>query len=425
MRRRKKKMKSQLVLSALVALALSGCANGGNPQTGKSFNIASIKAGIAAGTTTPQESAEEMALAAEQLAQSTNAVYALRLAKASLELDPSNVRAKFWSAALAPAMELKGFVTRLEPIAKATPRRYRGYLKFKNDIEQGTPVKAVRDFFLKGPKDIRSEDEIQDTISAVTLRMEELRQTLKSLKGEELTVYRNPETITDMEKWESAQRSCSASSENGTITLHGCDISAAYQVKLNGADFEVMQQAIAGYQVYIGAMNSYSFHGAINAAEMGKMNPANTLEVLLADPKFGTLRDGRNLAVIPEIAVDAALGARSAIQLQQELCAKQGGQTWTRPGYAFGSGSCELPDDGFEAALKTIEALAQGPANVVFHVDGQNKNVKMDIPAFTKAPPADVRTLRLSSNGHCTSIGDKTLGGLFPNGDFDQLADCP
>ncbi len=421
-------MKSELfqkiAVAALAVFALNACSkNDATPQQ-KAFSKGSIEDAIASGQTTPKEASEEMALAAEQLAQSANFSYAQRLAKLSLAVDPTNVRARLWNAILAPTMELKGIVTRLEPLAQKNPARYRQYLEEKAKIEKDVPVKSVRDFMLKGPKDVQSEEEIQATLSAITMRMDELRLTLKDLKNEELTIYRNPETVTDEDRWNESMKSCTASSENGTITVHGCDLTRAYQVKLNGADFMVMQQAVAGYQLYIGLLNTYSVHGAIEAADKSR-NSTEIMTRLYNDPKFGKIRDGRNLAVIPDVALDAVLAARSAVQLQRDLCAQQGQSTWSREGYLIGEGSCELPDNRFEAALQTIEMLAKGPADLFVNNKGRSTAVKVDLVGFTRRPLIDVRSLQptpvRTPCGTRLEIGDKTLGGLFPQGDSGLL----
>lgn len=423
-------MKPALFLTAaLSTLMLTAC--GQSKSEPQSFNLGSIESGLTTGSftnsagqpTTREQSAEELALAAEQLAQSANFAYAARLADEALRVDSKNVRARFWKAVAGPMMELKGFATRLEPIAMKTPERAQIYKAAIVDLKAATTVKSVSDFIFQGPKDIQSEDEIQDTLSRVTLKMDELRKTVKSMKREELVIYRSPDSANDQD-FAGDIRGCTAhESASNVVTLENCDLSGTRQVRLNAADFEVIQQGVAAFQVYIGLINSYSLHGALDTFEKTKDQKIDMGIELLKDARFGTLRDSRTFAVLPELASDAVLAARAALKLQKQACASKAGN-WSRRGHLISEIGCEQPDDSVEAALQVLSMMKNGP--VQLHVDNgaQTKTVSVDVVGFSKAPLKDLRSLRptqFDSCGNVTQITDPTVGGLFPNADFTTI----
>lgn len=421
-----------LAASVLFALNMVACSEIKQSSMNKSFDLAGIQAGTSDGAESPKEEAEELALAAEQLAQSANFSYSLRLAKAALAVDPTNVRAKFWKATAGPIMQLKGLATRIEPLARKNNKNYRAYVQAKAELKAATPIKALNDFMFKGPKDIASEADIQETISRVTLKLDDLRKTLKEIRNEELTIYRTPESVKSSDMEQAAQATCSAKETTpNVITLENCDISKAYEVKLNSADFEAMQQAVAGMQIYVGVMNSYSLNGVIAASETAEQNGGDVFAKLVANPEFGKLRDGRTIAVLPEIASDAVLAIRSGLALQAELCGSKSEGSFTREGHLFSSGGCSMPENSIEGTLKVVDILTRGAVSIGFESNGKSESVAVDLVRFSKAPISDLRSVMPKTPVKCGEapvLQDPTFGGLFPNGDISTIlptdSDC-
>lgn len=417
-------MKTTLLATAVLAtLTLTACGANKPTSFNSSVDLASIRAGVENGSETPQEAAEEIALAAEQLAQSANFPYVANVANEALALDPNNSRAKFWKAVSGPIMQMKGLATRVEPLAKKNTARYRAYVSARDELKSSLPMKGLRDFAFKGKKDIESEVQIQETISRVTLKLDELRKTLKELRGQELTINMTPEMLEGDLSLEDAQKLCEVAHPSQDVyDFKNCDFSRKLEVKLNDADLEMIQQAVAGVQVYVGIMNSYSLEGVI--AESEKDSSEDPFARLVKNPKFGTLRDGRTLAVLPEIAADASLAIRSALALQAELCGNDTEGNWKREGYALSSGSCAMPESGVEVAMQTLELLSKQATPVAFMVNGVSKTATVDMVSFSKKPVQDLRTLiptAVDACGNTTNIGDKTVAGLFPNGDVLEV----
>lgn len=383
----------KLFTTTLTALVLAGCA--ANSGSGDH----SFRLGLAGGAQTSD--AEQMALAAEQLAQSSNFIYAEKLADQALKLEPTNIRAKFWKAAVAPAMELKGFMTRIEPLAHKSARNEREYDRALAQINAFAITKATHDFFFEGAKDITSEDEAQETISRAVLKLDELRKTMKELRGSNLVIYRNIESLSSNELLAN-QVACTAQEEQGEIKVQGCDPTRAQRVELNDADFQVLQQYVAGYEVLIGLTNSYDYNGLLSVPDGATWQ--QTVKQLWNDSKFGKLRDSRTLVLLPELAVDAYQAAKEGAALQKEIC-KHGGD-------------CVAPQFGLASTLRSFATIVHGPTPLTI-TDGA-KPVMVNVRALVEHPTTDARTFaptKYDSKGHVTELKDNTVGGLFPNGD--------
>lgn len=418
--------KNALASTLVAAAFLTGCSNGRAPGSaidGSSLNVAAIRADS---SLTPAQKAERLATAAERLVTPTSFMYADEIASQALEIDPQNTRARFWRAALGPAMAGRGLVARIEPLAKKNSRRWMEYRKAVGSIRQH-PEKDVVQFLLDGPKDIANESDVQEFVAVVTSKLDKARETMKEIKETELVVRLNTESLKQA-AMDRKVRSCRVTtSGNGVYQFENCEFSEAYEVRLNQADFEMIQQSIAGYQVYLTLLNSIDLSGAFAVAERGTdASPEQVARELLQNPKFGRLRDGRAIGAIPTLLKDAVMGVRYAQSIQGELCPSDRGQLGpVRPGYLFEGGLCLEPSNETDAALRTIETLLSGtPVVIPFTIGQRTVPVMADVAGFFSNPIKDVRELLPLQRNECGSVigaGDGKLGGLFPTGDLNVI----
>lgn len=310
-------------------------------------------------------------------------------ASRALAQDPSNARARLWKAALAPAMELRGIYTRIAPLANRTRERQERYAEAVAQLKASHGPRFVA-FFTDGAFDITTERDAQEVVARVTARLDELRLTMKALRNQPMIIDGLPNART---------------------------------VQLNTADFDALQQMIAGYQVYVSILNSYDLTGAWTASETTAHRSAQeSVDLLLSNPKFGKLRDGRAFAVVPQLAKDAIVATRAALALQSELCPQGKPDPRNRPGTLFEEGLCIEAKDGFEATLKTIEAVASFNRLVV-PLGEHRETHTVSAPYFFSNPIQDLRTIAPTSYDACgqvRTIADTTLGGLFPDGEVNS-----
>lgn len=415
-----------LAMTLLAATALTTAACGQHPGKveNPTINLASIKADP---NLSSIEKAEKLAEAAEQLATPTGAVYADMIATEALSYDSKNVRARFWKAALGPAMEMRGIVNRVAPLAKTRNRWNKEYLKTVKYLKSKTPDKSVRDFMFDGPQDIKSEADIQETIARVTLKMDEFRQTLKDLKNEELVIQLNSEK-TKEGALNSAIETCFVKEVSPWVfQWENCELSTAFEVRLNRADFEAMQHVVAGYQIYVTALNAWDLSGVIQeAAETsGPRATEDVVASLIKNPAFGRIRQDHGLGVVPEMAKDLVVGVRYAMKMQSDLCPRGETSADNRAGYLFNSGFCVKADSALESRLRAVDLLLSGSSTIIpVKVGHKELTLTADAKALFNSPLANIRQLLPVKKNHCGQViglGDGTVGGALPTGDLNLL----
>lgn len=418
----RKALLGTLAAAAVLTTVACGSQHGAADNDKNVINTASIAGDV---KLTPEAKAEKLARAAEQLLSPSGFTYADTVADQALSFDPKNVRARFWKAALGPAMAMRGIANRVAPIAKSRPKWNAEYERSISEMKMRVPEKAAVEFLLDGPQDIQSEKDLQDVIANVTLKMDEFRRTIKEIKNEEFSITINSEAMKKNALNEASQSCQVTEIREGVYSLENCDVSEAFEVRLNRADLEALQHVIAGYQIYLTAANSWDLTGAIEvAAKVEKDQETDALNELLKNPSFGRLREGATLGVVPEAAKDFAIGVRYAMSMQRELCPK-GPASKNRPGYLFSGGLCVPATKTVESQLRALELMISGnPTIVNVNVNHQTLPVVVDANSFVKAPISDVRQLlpiQKDACGHVTGLGDGKAGGAFPYGDLNTL----
>lgn len=375
---------------------------------------------------TAAEKAEALALAGELLNTPTSFMHADPVFKAALFIDPSNARAQLWAAALGPAMELKGLIARIEPLAQTHPARYSHYQAEVARLKKMYAGTDLLKFMLSGPADIESEVELQEVIARVSLKIDDFRRTVIALKNRSQPLQLHFHKELFKPKQIAAYKNNVHYAGRGVYELDpSLENSDMIVRNLNRADLEVLQQAAAGIEIYMTIANSRKLTGAYQRYTKPKKRDIKKLLMSLeAEPDFGTLREQNGLGAIPDLAKDFVLGIRYAISYNNSLCPNGYETPRNRPGYLFENGICVANPDGVERVLHTIDVALTGSPIAVNLQAGNNIPTTMTPLALFKTPVQDIRSIGridFDSCGNVTHVDDYQGGGVFPNGDLNQI----
>lgn len=404
----------RIAMGTITMAALAAC--------GTKQNVMSDRVdvrGIVAETMAADDKAEELSLAAERLVTPASFMTAYEVAGLALKYDAQNPRARFLRAFLAPSMELRGFMARIVPLMKSHPEHIREYNRIARHIREGDP--ALVKFFFKGPQDIAWEPDVQEVIARVTLRLDDFRKVLESLKGQEFVLTADIAPFQE----NGLAKSCRVEQpEPGVFDLSGCNATKIETRKVNTADFEFMRGVISGAQVYLTVLNGYDAIGALKVA--GTHDGAkgqDIVEELSRQNGFGALRKNQGFGVLPDVARDVVIGSRYVLAKQSEYCKEGSSSEENRPGYLFDKGVCLENTDHVRSVLGLIKASAAGQAIVITKND---RPFTVNPGGFARKPLNNLRTLLPGKWNECdrlVSLGDNSLGGLLPDSNFDQFVE--
>ncbi len=421
---------SKAATAAILIASMSACTS--KPKS-KMIDMNSIAADQ---TLSPIDRAEQLALAAEALMTPTSFMYADLVLDQALSADPKNKRAGFYKAFNADKMSLKGILSRLKPIATATAEGRRSY----NELLEQIPNHAVRTFLLAGPEDIKNEKGIQAFTDELAAAYAKFRTHLKTNKDTELTLNLND--WGGGAAFEHATRTCVTEQiDRGVYEIKPCDNSKVLQVSLNRADNEMLQQMVAGLEVYLAMYTAYDMTGAIATSEKFKNKKASNKQItreLMRYKDFGVYRATSALSKIAGLGIDAIAGVRWAAKLQSELCPQGQAEPNTRKGHLFSSGICisQTNKDGtqLEETLALVESVLKGSTmKIRYGIDDNGQPLMTEIKpaALVLSPIQDLKSLRPVYNecDNMVSVADDTFGGMYPNHDGNEIlaqgARCP
>lgn len=405
---------SLLLTTATLVVGLTACGQKSSPENKSRLDINAI----AARNATPKIVAEDLALAGEQLMSAETFVYADQVFGRALEVDKNNSRAQFYKNALAPVMALKGIATRVGPALPAEDKQ-----RLDVQIAQ-TPASATKTFLLDGKADIKSEQDAQEIIDGVIQGFNSFREYLKNSKNEEITVHA-PSYLHRKMREREKQNCVVQEVSSGVFEFTNCDLSTAYDITLNRADKEALQQIVAGYQVYLSILNAYRMDGVRTLAELKTRShlSANFVQdYLIAQPEWGALRDPRLLTSVLDMGMDAVKGIRWMEANQATLCPKGISEKSSRTQSRFKDSLCMKDETAVNHSLAVAEALLGGGTTVIKTVE--NDSVYIRPAALFSAPIRSLKSqlpIRTNDCGMLTYAQDTTVGGLFPNGDLHRV----
>lgn len=373
----------------------------------------------------PEETAENLALAGEQLLSPVSFMYADLVFDMALQTDASNKRAQFYKALIKPMMQLKGALNRIKPVIATLPEREQSQYQ---DYLAKAPESALKTFLMDGPQDIHTEEDALKFLDQYRSAWEDMRVFMKENKDLNLDV--NVMTLVGVgSALDNAAKECQYSnSMNQEFTVADCDYLKALKINISRADIEVIQQLAAGMQIYHTLATAYSLDGVREFSENSQGKSMTTQEVVehfSHSTKAGMLRNNA-LAKIPSLGTDAVAGARWALSIQDKLCPTGSFDHSNRKGFLVEAGLCIDKTDKqgkpVTDLLKTIESALTGGLMAVEGLAKDGSTIQAEIkPVAPLADPIqDLRSLAPTSYNQCgnaVALADKTIGGVFPNGD--------
>jgi hypothetical protein len=347
----------------------------------------------------------------------------------ALEIDPKNDRARFYKAFLKPVMSLRGSLARVKPLVDLSDSATR--TNYKKTIDE-IPNSGLRTFLLDGPADIVDEKSAQDFLAQYRNELNEYRLFLRENKGLKLTL--NLSELSWQGRIDEVVKECPVQEVSyGTYEIINCDFSKVLQVDVSRADIEIMQQIVAGYQLYSIMYTTYDATGLINLSSAQPLTQKQAVLFLKSNSDFGKLRKDHQLETVLSMGSDVVAGVRWALTIQNELCPNGSANPKNRPGLLFREGICvkSRTDDGrsVQEILRTVESAIAGQSTPNVFIgrginEGQTYDSVVNIAAPLKNPVQDLKSMmptKFDQCGNATDVGDNTLGGLFPQGDAKTI----
>ncbi len=385
-----------------------------------------------------QSDAETMALAAEQLLGSWNFPIGIKILDQALAKDPNNQRALFYKYLTMPLVKsFKGYVSRMKPIAK-TVGKLNNLIDFGNNIKKMYPAQLSA-FLIEGPEDIKTAADYQNYIIETVNSFGDLKNFLKNNPEINLTLNLNTDLVFNNifsreARSSDIQDNCLYTQEPNGNWKVDCDFSKLNQHIMSPADALAIRQMAAGTYLYGLLMTSYSINGLETLAKYSdaKLSHAQAQALVFNLPEFGKLRPDNHLAEIQNIGSDLLAAFKYVVENQSSLCPAPSNEkpSWARSnklrkGFVFEYGFCFTPEQNFESDLALLEKALNGPVQV--SVEDQNNISHMtviDPLAFVRKPAADLRSIAPAAYNECdkaVSLTDKTLAGVFPQGDAELI----
>jgi hypothetical protein len=420
------------VCSGVIALSGLACSD---LQSNKSRNTVIDTNALSESSDSIEQVAETLALAGEQLMSPISFMYADFIFDLALQKDGSNQRAQFYKALLKPIMQQKGIIKRIQPVVRTLDTERQQEF---NEAVAKFPESALKTFLLDGAEDITNEADLLSFIDGHTQAWEEIRLFMKNNKDMNLDI--NVMTIPGVEAaLERAARECAASQVNdGVFSIsENCDYLKALKINVSRADIEVIQHMAAGMQIYLTAGTSYSLDGVRDFIEANKDQTLTAQQVInhfANNTTAGKLRHN-GLTKISEMGTDIVSGVRWAMSIQDQLCpnGKYGSQNARSKSLIpveFCIDAQDSEGNTTESKIAQVEQILAGgllSINYLDRISGEEKTTEIQPMALLNQPIADLRDViptaaeNYNQCGDLSSLVDKTLGGLFPNNDAEQV----
>jgi hypothetical protein len=366
----------------------------------------------------------------------------------ALSFDGSNIRAQLYKKLNAPVIALKGSIKRLEPVvAKFSPPVQQAYDQQKQLTRVNPSIDA---FFNSGKADIQTEGQAQALIEQVLVAQNDLRVFLKGHL--DISIQLNPMTpdggeIADI--WQA----CPVVATDGVGKYHKkyttktCPFLHPTDFTMDAGDIEAVQQMVAGMQILTIAATAYDATGGGQFESAVYNNPDMSVRQrigLLQNLKqLGKVRNAATFKMIQSLGADIMAGARWAEKYQAQLCPHGPGQEQQRPGKLFDQGICVQDYPGqkpgtLDKTFGVVEMALAGQNVAVFtrdgginvseladSTDGAAYSTQANLLAPIVNPIADLKQIlptKFDKCGNTTNLGDKTVAGLFPSRDGEDVA---
>ncbi|MBC7372080.1 MAG: hypothetical protein H7326_10970 [Bdellovibrionaceae bacterium] len=371
----------------------------------------------------PVVDASGLADAAEQLVGPYSFMLADKVFDAALEKDANNMKAQFYKALLKRMMIFKGIATRVRPVIKTN-----GNIAQLDKSVKDFPESALKTFLLEGKEDLQKPSNIITILAEYKNAVNDFRKFTKLHADLELTLNLNP-LLFQKQITEEATDACSVIANPDKSVTVSCDYSKAAQKKINSADMVVLSQMAAGEVLYLSMYTAYDVDALADLAADKSLEGKSAEQILArlkSMPTVAGLRKDQSLSTIPTLGADFVAAYQWAMKYQGNLCAKGEGKK-NRPGFLVNQGVCVQHSTEADQSIAMLNAaLSSAISMPVRNARGEEvSQIRVNVAGFLKNPPQDLKMLlpeTVNAEGKVTSFGpDKTLGGLFPDGDVERL----
>ena len=411
------------IFTLATAVLATGCA----PQHSQTAANTHVSASmIAASNQTPADKAEAYAKAGETLLTAQGFSQAHELGELALQQDPENLRALFIRAISTPLVLQKGIAARLRGVAQRDPRMLRDYDHSLRRESRNTDQPEVFKYALAGTADIVDERGVQQHFDELVKAFDDLRLFAKNHKDQTLTVKANKYLVNDlMHRYTGGcEIKTTAALEYELICPPA---STRYEVTMNRADFEALQDMATFMEIYVGDFNSYDVTGFFDQlrAHYKQRQDANQItDALMHDGRFGALRSSQTLTKTRGWMLDVVESVRWMMANQSSICPKGTSDPHNRVGMWINSGLCYPPILGSYVDIEV--ALINGGSEQRDYSNSEDGSyTSTDVPfALLNHPLTNLRQLGPLQFDQCNgliSVGDQTLGGMTPRGDANMV----
>lgn len=378
-----------------------------------------------------QQSSEELALAGEQLITPSSFALADKVLDEALAKDSNNKRAQFYKKFLKPIMALRGIGARIRPAI----REHGDIAQHENGIAN-IPNSSTRDFILDGQEDIRTVTDMQNLLVKVRDGYVDFYNWLKANENSELVLNINPYMMQG-DAGNQAVGDCRVVNNDSDGMTVDCNNREMLQRKLSTPDLIALRQMIGGTALYFTIYTSYSFDGIEDLVEMSKTREVpsqETFQTLETLPNFGKLRADNTMKMIRTFGSDFAAAWKYAMANQARLCPSPAysvresygySSTRRRKGHVFEDGFCTPVDSEHQKNLDLLNQALQGPI-MIGDVKDSNAHIRANLFAWSDRPVTSLKNLfpvSYNACGKATVLRDKTMGGLYPDGDAEKTLD--
>ncbi len=376
-------------------------------------------------TATLQMTSQELAESGEQLVQPHSLHLADRVFEMALEKDPDNKKAQFYRSFLKRFMVFEGILYRVSPYVE----KYGDKALFQTNIKN-IPNHPLRQFLLKSDTNkaqIKNLADIQMFLTDYRDAVQEFRSFVTKNPDLNMDIYLNPSLFANKIEG-NIKESCQVISEKQDDFKVECDFSDVAKIKVNMADLMVLKQAAAGEVLYLTLYTSYgvgSIDDYLVETKNKGLSSKEALEKLAAIPDVGLLTKRQGLTAIRKMGADFGVGLKWALRYQSSLCPKnKDGKSTLRKGFLV-TDMCITDTNNAQNTLAILDRVLAGTMKVTFGETEQKFEKNMNVMALFDRPVQDLRRLAPatwnSEGTQATSFHDKTFGGLFPDGDADEL----
>ena len=412
----KKTVKSLVLCSSLVA-ALTACSEKENKE----------KVTL---SVNQQMAASELTEAGEQLISPATFHLADRAFAIALEKNPNDKKAQLYHTLLKRIMLFRGIIPRIDGMVKAnsTPEKY---AEFQASF---ATKNSTTDFLTKpvdGAKAIKTVEDVQNVLIEYREALQDFRNFVKQNPDLQLSLNLNPyvfqETIQNR-MMDNCQIVAGSTDEDAKVE---CDYKNASTVRVNIADLMALKQEAAGEILYLTLYTSYGFNGFIEASKAAEAQPEMSGKAsydLMTEKMDLRLLNKQGMTAIRDIMTDFGVAAKWAMKYQESLCPKdKNGRAIGRKAFMFASGLCIEDSTALEKNLGVLGQALQGTMKVDLgsDVNAQPTSKNINFMALFDRPVKNLRALLPSEwnndGSKATAFKDKTLGGLLPDGDADDL----